>query len=168
MTRWIAALVGFAGVLVLLRPGSAVFHPATLLLMGTALCNALYQILTRKLADENSHTTLFYSALVGMIGLSLLLPFGDAVTAPSAREAALLLLLGLLAGFAHWFIIRAFTLAPASLLTPFTYLQMLWATAFGYLVFGQLPDGWSAVGMAVIVASGLLLAWTERRRALGR
>jgi len=162
--RWIAALAGFAGVLILLRPGSAVFHPAALLVMGAALFNGLYQILTRKLSGENPHTTLFYSALVGMIALSLLLPFGAAISVATPREAGLLLLLGLFAGFGHWFVISALMLAPASLLTPFSYLQMVWVIGFGYLVFGQLPDGWSAVGMTVIVASGLLLAWTERRR----
>ena len=78
------------------------------------------------------------------------------------------MLLGLFAGLAHWLIIRAFLIAPASLLTPFTYLQMIWATLFGYVVFGQLPDGWSAVGMAIIVASGVMLALQERRRARWR
>ena len=76
-----------------------------------------------------------------------------------------LALLGLLAGVAHWLLISAFLLAPASLLTPFSYLQMLWATLFGYVVFGQLPDRWSALGMAIILGSGVLLALLERRRA---
>jgi drug/metabolite transporter (DMT)-like permease len=162
--RWIASVSGFAGILILLRPGSAVFHPAVLLLLGMALFNALYQILTRKLQDEEVHTTLFYSALVGTVGLSLLLPFGSSEGWPSAGDAALLLLLGILAGVGHWFVISAYLLAPASLLTPFSYLQMVWATAYGYVIFGQLPDGWSALGMGVIVGSGVLLAWQERRR----
>ena len=75
----------------------------------------------------------------------------------------------LFAGLGHWLIISAFQHAPPSLLTPFTYLQMIWATLYGYLVFGQLPDRWSAIGMTIIVASGLLLALQERqRRALAR
>jgi drug/metabolite transporter (DMT)-like permease len=164
--RWIASLTGFAGVLVLLRPGSSVLHPAVLLLIGTAVCNAFYQLLTRKLPGDSAHTTLFYSALMGAVGLTLALPLGlDAGTVLSWREAGLFLLLGLFAGLAHWLIITAFLIVPASLLTPFTYLQMIWATLFGWLVFGQLPDGWSAVGMAIIVGSGLLLALQERRRA---
>ena len=164
--RWIASLTGFAGILMLLRPGSSILHPAVLLLIGTAVCNAFYQLLTRKLPGDSAHTTLFYSALMGAVGLTLALPLGlDGAPALSWREAGLLLLLGLFAGLAHWLIITAFLIVPASLLTPFTYLQMIWATLFGWLVFGQLPDGWSAIGMAIIVGSGLLLALQERRRA---
>jgi drug/metabolite transporter (DMT)-like permease len=164
--RWIASLTGFAGILVLLRPGSSILHPAVLLLIGTAVCNAFYQLLTRKLPGDSAHTTLFYSALIGAVGFTLALPLGlEAGTVLSWRAAGLFLLLGMFAGLAHWLIITAFLIVPASLLTPFTYLQMIWATLFGWLVFGQLPDGWSAVGMAIIVGSGLLLALQERRRA---
>jgi len=75
------------------------------------------------------------------------------------------LLLGTLAGAGHWCLTHAYLEAPASLLTPFTYLQILWATAFGLIVFGQHPDGWSAVGMGIVALSGLSLAIHERRRA---
>ncbi|MEP7359492.1 MAG: DMT family transporter, partial [Anaerolineales bacterium] len=163
--RWIASVTGFIGILVLLRPGSSVLQPAVLLLIATAVCNAFYQLLTRKLPGDSAHTTLFYSALIGAVGFTLALPWGFDGAAMTWRDGGLLLLLGLFAGLAHWLIITAFLLAPASLLTPFTYLQMIWATLFGYLIFGQLPDGWSAVGMAIIVASGLVLALQERRRA---
>jgi len=74
----------------------------------------------------------------------------------------LFLLLGLFAGLGHWFVISAHLLAPASLLTPLTYLQMVWATSYGFAIFGQLPDRWSALGMAIIVVSGLWLALQER------
>jgi len=164
MGRWIASIAGFIGILILLRPGSSVFHPATLLLLVAALSNALYQILTRKLLDENAHTTLFYSALVGTVALSLALPWGIGDATPTWRGGALLLLLGTFAGIGHWAMIGAFLRAPASLLTPFTYLQMVWAIGYGYLIFDQLPDHWSAIGMTVIVASGLLLALQERQR----
>jgi len=161
--RWIATAVGFCGILVLVRPGSAVFHPAALLLVLAALCNAFFFLLTRKLVDENVHTTLFYSALVGTIALSLAMPFVATVSAPAPKDA-LFLVLGLCAGVGHWLIVRAFQHAQPSLLTPFSYLQMIWATLYGYVLFGQLPDRWSALGMTVIVASGLLLALQERRR----
>jgi drug/metabolite transporter (DMT)-like permease len=163
--RWIASITGFLGVLILLRPGSAIFHPATLLLFGAALCNAFYHMLTRKLTYEDVYTTLFYSALVGTIGLSLMLPWGLDEVRLTLHDGGLLLLLGLLAGLGHWFVIAAYLLAPASMMTPFTYVQMIWAVAYGYLIFGQLPDGWSALGIAVIVASGVYLAAKERRRA---
>jgi drug/metabolite transporter (DMT)-like permease len=161
-SRWVASVAGFMGILILVRPGSAIFHPATLLLVVAGLCNALYLLMTRKLAGESAYTTLVYSALVGTVGLSLALPWQLHGGAPTLHEAALFLLLGLFAGLGHWFVISAYLLAPASLLTPFTYLQMIWATLYGFAIFGQLPDHWSALGMAVIVANGLWLALQER------
>jgi drug/metabolite transporter (DMT)-like permease len=167
-TRWIASLAGFTGILVLVRPGSAIFHPATLLLVIAALFNALYYLMTRKLAGESAYTTLVYSALVGTVGLSVALPWQLQGSAPTLPAAALFVLLGLFAGLGHWFVIRAYLLAPASLLTPFAYLQMIWATMYGFAIFGQLPDRWSALGIVIVVASGLWLAlqerWTARRR----
>ncbi len=161
----IAAITGFIGILVLLRPGSAALHPAVVLLVITALSNAFYQILTRKLPHDSAHTTLFYSALVGAIVLTLALPWGFDGAALTTRAALLLILLGLLAAVGHALLIHAFRIANASLLAPFGYMQMLWAVAAGYFVFGQLPDGGSAVGMAIILGSGVLLAVLERRRA---
>jgi drug/metabolite transporter (DMT)-like permease len=162
--RWIAAPMGFAGIVILARPGSAVFQPAALLLVLAALCNALYFLLTRKLVGEGPYTTLFYSALVGTIGLSLALPWALGSGAPTLKDGVLFVLLGLFAGLGHWLIIGAFQLAPASLLTPFAYLQMVWATLYGFVIFGQLPDRWSALGIAIVVASGVLLAMQERRQ----
>jgi len=163
--RWAAVIVGFVGILVMLRPGSAVLHPAVVLLIGAAACNAMYQLLTRRLPGDSSHTTLFYSALVGAVGSTLALPFAESGAPINLLAAGLLLMTGLLAGLAHWLLTNAFLIAPASLLTPFSYAQLLWATLFGYLVFGQHPDRWSAVGMAIIVGSGVMLAVVERRRA---
>ena len=137
---------------------------AFLLAATICFCNALYQMLTRKVRDEVPQTTLFYSSIVGTIGLSLALPWELHEAPWTLRDAALFLLLGTLAGLGHGYLTRAYMTAPASLLTPFTYLQIVWATAFGVLVFGQVPDGWSIVGMLVIAASGLALALRERRR----
>jgi len=164
--RWIAAIAGFAGIVILVRPGSAVFHPATGLLVMAAIANALYQLLTRRLPGDSPHTTLFYSALVGTAVLSLALPFAELPTSFSWRDAFFLVMLGFLAGVGHWLLITAYLRAPASLVAPFTYLQMIWATLYGYLVFDQFPDGLSALGMAVIVASGVGLVLHERRRSL--
>jgi drug/metabolite transporter (DMT)-like permease len=161
--RWLASIAGFTGILILVRPGSAVFHPATGLLVLAAISNSLYMLLTRKLPNDTPYTTLFYSALVGTVGLSFALPFGEMPSTATVRDAVFLVLLGLLAGVGHWMLIRAFLMAPASMLTPFTYLQMIWATLYGYLIFGQLPDGLSALGMSVIVASGVALVLHERR-----
>ena len=161
--RWIAAIAGFAGIVILVRPGSAVFHPATGLLVLAAISNALYQLLTRKLPNDSSYTTLFYSALVGTAGLSLALPIADLPHEVTWSDGFFLLMLGVLAGVGHWLLIAAFLAAPASLVAPFTYLQMIWATLYGYVIFGHLPDGLSALGMAVIVASGVGLVLHERR-----
>jgi len=137
-----------------------------LLLIGAALTNALYQLLTRKLLDESAHATLFYSASVGTLALTLGLPFAIDFDRLVAVGIGPLVLLGTLAGLGHWCMTHAYLAAPASLLTPFTYLQILWATAFGYLMFDQHPDALSALGMAIVVASGVILAWWERRRML--
>ena len=161
--RWMSAIGGFVGILILVRPGSAVFHPATGLLVLAALSNALYQLLTRKLPNDAPHTTLFYSGLVGAVALSLGLPCADLPSTFSIRDGLFLVVLGLLAGVGHWLLIGAFLRAPASLIAPFTYVQMLWATLFGFALFGQLPDAVSATGMAVIVASGVALVMHERR-----
>ena len=161
--RWIAALSGFAGIVILVRPGSAVFHPATVLLVGAAISNALYQLLTRRLPHDSPYTTLFYTALVGTVVLTVGLPFTNPPP-PTWSDAFFFLVVGFLAGIGHWMFITAFLRAPATLLAPFTYLQMVWATAYGYAIFGHLPDRISGIGMAVIVASGLGLVLHERRR----
>ena len=161
--RWMASIAGFIGILILVRPGSAVFHPAAGLLVLAAISNALYQLLTRRLPGDSPYTTLFYSALVGTVGLSAALPFIETPGAMSSHDVLMIVLLGLLAGLGHWMLITAFLMAPATLLVPFTYLHMIWATMYGYLVFGQLPDGVSGLGMAIIVAAGVALVLHERR-----
>ena len=161
--RWMAAVGGFVGILILVRPGGAVFHPATALLLMAALANALYQLLTRKLPGDASHTTLFYSGLVGTVILSAALPFAQTPATIAPSDVFFLVVLGLMAGIGHWGLIIAFTRAPATLVAPFTYVGMIWATLYGLAVFGHLPDGGSFVGMAVIVASGVGLMLHERK-----
>jgi drug/metabolite transporter (DMT)-like permease len=162
--RWLSAIAGYAAILVIVRPGSAVFHPATALLVVAAIANALYQLLTRRLPGDSAYTTLFYSGLVGTVGLSLALPAAQLPDAFTWQDGFFLVLLGLLAGMGHWLLIGAFVRAPASLIAPFTYLQMIWATLYGCLLFAQLPDRLSALGMGVIVASGVALVLHERRQ----
>jgi drug/metabolite transporter (DMT)-like permease len=164
--RWMASLGGFAGILILVRPGSSVFHPAAALMVLSAVSNALYQLLTRKLPNDRPETTLFYTSTVGTVVLTVLLPLAEFPAAVAPREAVLFTLLGLFAGLGHWCLIGAFTRAPASMLAPFMYLQIIWATLAGFLVFSQLPDGLSVLGMGVIVASGVTLVLHERRAAL--
>jgi drug/metabolite transporter (DMT)-like permease len=161
--RWIAAIVGFAGILLVVRPGSEVFHPAAALMAFSALANGMYQLLTRRVPGDRPETTLFYTSTVGTVALTLLLPFIEFPASITARELVLFASLGLWAGLGHWCFIAAFVRAPASLLAPFTYAHLLWATLYGLAVFGQFPDAFSVLGMGIVVAAGAGLALHERR-----
>ena len=163
--RWIGVAAGFAGILLVTRPGSAAFQPATLFMLLMALSNALYQMLTRKLTGESVYTTLTHTALAGAVVFTLLLPFLPSHPLPGFGDALLFVALGVFAGLGHWLMISAFLRAQASQLTAFAYLQMAWPLLFGWLLFGQFPDAVSIAGMAVIVTAGFWLAWQERRRA---
>ena len=162
LSRGMAILAGLAGALLIVRPGSSIFTWYALLPVGMAMCNALYQILTRKVASvEHPLTSLVWGAIVGAVLLSAAAPF---YWQPPDRAShwALLGLIGLLASIGHYLLIRAYEFAGATLLAPFTYTMMIWAVLLGYLVFGQLPDGWSVAGMAVILFSGLFLVGRHR------
>ena len=162
MARLIAILVGLAGALVIVRPGSDLFTPYALLPLGMAICNALYQILTRKVAGvEHPLTSLVWGAIVGAVAMSLAAPF---VWAPpqAAWHGVLIVVIGVLASVGHFLLIRAYEHASASLLAPYTYSALVWAMLTGWLVFGDFPDGASLAGMGIIVASGLYLANRQR------
>jgi len=160
--RLAAILVGLAGALVIVRPGSEAFTVYALLPLGMALMNALYQILTRKVAGvEPPLTSLFYGSLVGAVIFLPVLPFAW-LTPQDPWHWALLVVLGLLATVGHFILIRAFEFAPATLLAPFVYTQLLWTMLVGWLVFGDFPDGVSLVGMAIIVGAGLYLVGRQR------
>ena len=157
--RWIAVAGGFAGVLIIIRPGSAIFAWASVLPLGTAVLFASYQILTRRVAGlESPYVSNFYSGLVGMLVFAMLsLPYGS-VLPRTAFHAALFALIGIIGGLSHLTLIKAYEFAPASRLAPFSYTQLIWATLTGYLVFGDFPDRWSLVGIVVVMASGVYIA----------
>ena len=162
--RIAAVVAGFAGVLVVTRPGVGGLHPAALLAVAAACANALYSIATRLLAAHDPpETTLFYTGLVGSALFAPVLPFVWA----DRRALAWLLLpaLGLFGAFGHWLLILAHRRAPASVLAPFFYTQLLWATLLGLLVFGETPDRWTLLGGGIVMASGLHLVARERTRA---
>lgn len=163
--RWAAVVVGFAGVLLIARPGGALGTAGLLWALAGAACYAAYQLLTRRLSrSEHPLTLLFYTALVGTAVMSLALPWFWFEVSPTVLQWLLIASLGLYGGVGHFILIRAFRLAPASTLTPFGYTQLVWATLLGWVVFGHLPDAPSFAGMAVIAASGLWLALGERRK----
>lgn len=162
--RWVAVAIGFAGVMLIARPGGATTPEGIACALGAALCLAIYQLLTRQLASgENTLTMLFYTALVGALTMSLTMPWIWGGPTPSLSEAALMVALGIFGGSGHWLLIRALRRAPASLLAPFMYLQIVWATLLGAAIFGHWPDRLSFAGIAVVIASGLFLAWHTRQ-----
>ena len=159
---WIAVATGFVGVLFIIRPGGAVFSPAAVLPLATACCFAGYQIMTRQLAGvDSSFATLFYSALVGTVLTSFVVPFFWHPP-ETVLDGLLFVMLGVLGAAGHFVLIRAFHHAPASMLAPFVYSQLVAVLILGYAVFGEFPDGWSLVGMAIIVASGVFVALRAR------
>lgn len=161
--RWTAVVIGFVGVLIVLRPGLGVMHWAAVLPLGMAFCYAVYQILTRLLAGkDNPRTILFYTALVGTGITSIGLPFFW--TPPTLAAWSLMVAIGGLAGIGHFALIKAFELTPASVLAPFSYVSLIWVVLAGYIVFGHLPDEWTALGAIIIIGSGLYIVHRERRR----
>ena len=161
--RWTAIGVGFFGVLLVTRPGFGGIHPAALLSVGGAICYAFYVISTRVLSrHDSSETTLFYSNLVGAVAMLPVIPF--VWTAPAnALVVALMVLIGALGSGGHFLLIMGHRLAPASALAPFIYTQMVWTTALGFLVFGDVPHRWTIVGGLIVVSSGLYLLNRERK-----
>jgi drug/metabolite transporter (DMT)-like permease len=162
--RWLAILVGFAGVLLVTRPGIGGVHWAALYSVASAVFYALYIVATRVLSrSDPSDTTLFYSNLVGAVAMLPVLPFVWQ-TPDDPFIIFLMVVFGAFGSFGHYLLIVAHRLAPASVLAPFMYSQLVWATGFGYFVFGDVPNRWTLAGAAVVVASGLYLLHRERVR----
>jgi len=166
--RWLGVATGMAGVMIVLRPPflfggtNASFHWALLLPLATAAFFAVYQILTRKLvALDDPRTTILHTSLAAMLATSLVLP--ATWSTPSALEWVELVVLGLLGGAGHGLLVLAYSRAPASLLAPLSYSQMIWAMLAGLLVFGDRPDWVGLAGMLVIAVGGLLVALPARR-----
>jgi drug/metabolite transporter (DMT)-like permease len=161
--RWTAIAVGFVGVLVVTRPGAASFHPAALLSLSAAVCYALYSISTRILARTDSNeTTLFYSNIVGALALMPVVPFVW-TTPGDPLVIALMVATGAIGSFGHYLLIAAHRLAPAAVLSPFIYTEIVLVTALGFLVFGDVPSRFTLTGAAIVVASGLYLLHRERK-----
>lgn len=159
--RLIAIMVGFAGIIVAIRPGYADLPPGVVFAFACMLCYAAFMLLTRYLsAFDPSEVTLTYSMLAGVV---LAAPFAVAEwTWPSSSFIWLLILsMGLWGALGHYLFILAYRLAPASTITPFMYTQLLAMTVFGFTVFGDLPDQWTILGSMVVVASGIYLVHRE-------
>jgi drug/metabolite transporter (DMT)-like permease len=162
--RWTAVFIGFGGALIILRPGLGVVHPAMFLVVGMSIFYASYQIATRKLAGvDSSYTTIFYTALVGTIVMTAIVPFFW--VQPDLIGWIMLGVIGLIGGVSHFIMIVAFRYTTASTAAPFSYTQLIWTAIFGYFLFGDLPDQFTILGAIIIVGSGLYILYRERKLA---
>jgi drug/metabolite transporter (DMT)-like permease len=149
--------------LIVVRPGGDVANYGAILIGISAICFALYQIMTRTLAAQDApETTIVYTALVATVVMSIALPF-DYRVPNDLLDVALFVGLGVLGGLGQYFIIKALQYGPASAVSPFYYGDILIAAILGYLIFGAFPDEWTWLGAAIVIASGLYLAHRESR-----
>jgi len=161
--RWAAILVGFVGVLIVIRPGTAAFDSAALFPIASAIFWAMALIVTRRMSLRDSPlTTLIFASIVGLLAASIPLPWYWSMPDPAAL--GLMAAMGALSLFGHYLLVNAFQRGLVSILAPFSYSQMVWATLFGYLAFDSLPDGWTWIGAAVIILSGVYVWHRERVR----
>lgn len=158
--RMIATIVGFIGVLIVVQPGSSAFQVAALYPIINAVAWAGAMIATRLMIGEKPEVTLAWAGLVGAVGLGVIMPF--VWRTPDATELLFAVLTGVFSCGGHWFIVRAYRYAPASLLAPFSYVQIIFAGALGYFAFGLVPGPATFAGGVVIAASGLYTAQRER------
>src|SRR5258707_3224714 len=161
MRRWTAVIVGFTGVMIVVRPGTGAFDPAALYPLASAVAWALGLILTRIMHNSDQVlTTIFYSTLVGLVVGGATLPF--VWQTPDAEGLALMAAMGLLSAISQTLLIAAFARAAASILAPFSYSQMLWSTLIGYFVFSTIPDAVTWTGAIIVIASGIYTLHRER------
>lgn len=167
LRRWAAVIVGFLGVLIIVRPGAGVFGPEALIPVGAALAYAFAMIFVRKLSrSETNAAIVFYFTLSCTILSALGLPF--VWVTPTLADLPALIGIGLLGGAAQLFMTQAFRLAAAAVVAPFEYLAILFGIGFGYAFWGEIPDRWTLLGAAVVVASGLYILRREARRRAER
>ncbi len=161
--QWTAVIVGFIGVLIVVRPGGALFTPAILLPLGSALCFGFYQLLTRMLSGVDSPTTSnFLTGIFNSLIMSALLPFFWST--PTWVHGLFMIGLGTCGMLGHMLLTQALRYAAPATVAPFSYGQILFAGMYGYLIFDHMPDMIALVGIAVICLSGLAVAWGQRQR----
>ena len=163
LERWIAILAGFAGVLIVIRPGASAFEWALLIPVAASFANALRDIVTRRLSrTETSIAILFWSTLIVMAGGALTAPFGW--KAVSVTDAVWFVAAGVFNAAAHFLMIEALRLGEAAVISPVRYTSLIWAAFLGWFVWGDIPDAWAVAGSTVIVASGIYMLRVEARK----
>lgn len=161
--RWGAIAFGFAGVLLITRPGFGTMPPQAVFSLAATTCYGLYAVVTRIVSRvDSSATSLFYNNFIGALVMLPVIPF--VWHTPANWVIALMLLgTGVLGSAGHFCLIAGHKVAPASVLAPFIYTQLIWVTILGYFVFDHLPTAWTIAGAAVVIGSGLYLLYRERK-----
>ena len=158
--RWAAVAIGFLGVLIVIRP-TGDMHWAALLCLGMALTNAVYHLVTRSLArTDSSRVQLLYAGLTGTLLFSMLVPFVWVM--PDAKGWLLLAMMGTFGAAGHYLMAEAYARATPAILAPFTYMQIVWASVAGAVLFGHIPDSWTIFGAAIVMVAGLYVFYRER------
>lgn len=160
--RWAAVIVGFSGALIIIRPGSDVIQWGAIFVMLDALCYAVYQILSRKVGSlDPAAVSITLAGVGGFVISSAILPFSKIVIPSSPFDWSVFLLLGLWGLLGHFFVIKAFQWGAASFVAPMGYGELVGSTLLGYFLFTDFPDLWTWIGAAIIVGSGLYIAYRE-------
>jgi drug/metabolite transporter (DMT)-like permease len=163
LQRWLAVLIGFGGMLIIVRPGSQAFQIAAFIPICAALVAAFRDIVTRKIsATEKSSAILFYSTLaLSLIGLATF-PFGWKPM--TLNDIGIAIMAGTFFGLGHYFIIEGYRYAEASIIAPYRYLNLIWAVILGYLLWNEIPSAWVLLGTPFVVGSGLYILYDEHKK----
>ncbi len=163
--RWITVAIGFIGVLIIIRPGLVAFNVGSMFALASGTASALYIIVTRHLTGKaNAMVTTFQSSVIGAVGLTLAAPLYWLPV--SGQQWLLLILLGAIAIAGHYLITKAYDYAEASLLSPFNYTEMIMAVVMGWYFFGDFPDNWTFVGVAILITCAIYISVRERAKGV--
>lgn len=163
LRRWVAVVIGFIGTLIIIRPGLQTLTPGVPLALGAGTCLAIYLLMTRRISGSApAMVTTFYTSLMGAIIMSAIVLF--VWQTPTPAQWGFFVLLSAIANGGHYLIIRAYDNAEASLLAPLAYSEMIMATFVGWYFFGDFPDLWTFVGVAILIACAIYISWRERVR----
>ena len=160
--RWLAICVGFFGILIILNPGNGIFSPYALVPLAGAILFALYGLLTRYAGQyDNSSTSFFWTGIVGCIAMTAIgLNLWDPV---SQGDWSIMLILSASGMLGHFLLIKCYEVAEASAVQPFAYLQLIWASLIGIIIFGEQITTNVLIGACIIVGAGLFTLWRERK-----